>query len=268
MEIVKAGGAQALAVQIPQELAGVFDIANNMEGVIPRLPQIEILREVQMFSMSDDTKMETFQGVIIDQYPTNAWWKEKMVPGAPPKPPDCCSVNGVVPDDPDEGYEIQFENCKECERNQFRSDPEGGKGKACKNMKRLHVMMEGAMLPRRLVLPPTSITSFEIYMTELSDRGLPYACVVTNFGLTKGGDDVMKWSEIKLNTDRVLVEEELFKVADVIRKYKDAARQQEIREDEYMGTENTTDNLAQDSASDAEHQQEQTNLPVDDDIPF
>ena len=32
-----------LQVEIPQELAGVFNLADNMEGVVPRLPQIKII---------------------------------------------------------------------------------------------------------------------------------------------------------------------------------------------------------------------------------
>ena len=39
MDLVKK---QELAVEIPQEVAALFDLSNNMEGAVPRLQQVKI----------------------------------------------------------------------------------------------------------------------------------------------------------------------------------------------------------------------------------
>ena len=202
-----------------------------MEGVLPRLPQIKIIHQGQLFKMPDDTKPEVFEAIILDQHAANAWWEKAIVSGAPPEKPDCFSIDGVYPDK--KCTKIQCETCKDCKQNQFESDRKGGKGKDCKNMKRLHIFMEGKALPRRLSVPPTSITSFEKYMTELVDRGLPFPCVVTEFSLLKHDDGTNEYSEIIFIKGRVLVGDELYFVADLIKKYKDGARLQDIDSEEY-----------------------------------
>lgn len=230
---------QKLAVEIPADIAALFPIEGNLEGVIPRLPQVKILHPAALFEMPDETKPESFRGVILDQHSANAWWKDKIKPGEPAKTPDCFSRDGVRPDG--ESEEKQSEMCDVCALNQFGSDRDGGKGKDCKNMKRLHIVQKGAMLPRRVTVPPTSITSFELYMTALLDMGLPYACVMTEFSLgliSGGGNDYSEMHFLKVN---VLERDEIVGIAGYIQEYKDAARMQDIQSDEYISDEEAND---------------------------
>lgn len=244
MELIKKEETK-VAVDIPEELRDMFGIENNMEGVIPRLPQIGIIHRGQMFEMPDDSKITEFEGVILDQHPANAWWEKDISESGGGSIPDCFSLNGVYP--VEECNNRQNNECSSCPQNQFGSD---GKGKACKNMKRLHILMEGSSLPRRLTVPPTSIRSFDNYMTELVDRGLPFPCAVTNFSLAKKTSDSFEFAEVKLHFKRVLNRDELYVVADSIKKFKDEARKQDISSDEYASADN-----------------EETETPKDD-IPF
>jgi len=223
-----------LAVEIPDELKELFAISGNMEGVTPRLPQIKIIHRGQMFEMPDDSKITSFEGIILDQHPANAWWEKDMSESGGAAIPDCFSMDAMRPDPKCENR--QFENCKDCPQNQFGSDSKTGKGKACKNMKRLHIIMEGSTLPRRLTIPPTSIKSFELYMTGLVDRGLPYAAVVSMFTLDKKETEAFEYSEVKILKERVCEKDELFSVADFIRQFRDDARKQEIHADEYQSS--------------------------------
>jgi len=218
---------RSTSVEIPPELQDVFNLAQNMEGVVPRLPQIGIIHRGQMFVMPDESKIEKFEGIILDQHAANAWWEKKMSSGGAAAAPDCYSLDGITPDLT--LPKCQSDKCANCKQNQFGSD---GKGKACKNMKRLHILMEGSLLPRRLTVPPTSIRSFENYMTSLVDRGLPYAAIVSIFSLAKKTSETFEYAEVKFTKDRVLAKEELVQVANFIRQYK-AARTQEIRAEEY-----------------------------------
>ena len=235
------GETKTLAVEIPDEVKDLFNIASNMEGVVPRLPQIGIIHRGQMFIMPDESKVDKFEGVIIDQHPANAWWEKEMSTTGAGAMPDCFSLDGITPDI--NQPRVQSQKCVTCKQNQFGSDAKTGKGKACKNMKRLHIIMEGSLLPRRLTIPPTSIKSFEKYMAGLIDRGLPYSCVVSLFSLGKKTSEGFEYSEIQLVKDRVLNKAELITVAGFIKQYKDSARVQEIRSDEYIGESNSKNDV-------------------------
>jgi hypothetical protein len=234
--------ATKLAVEIPPEVAAMFPLAANMEGVIPRLPQIKIIHAGGLFQMPDESKPETFEGVIIDKHSTNAWWeKEKSETGV--TQPDCSSMDGITPEK--DSKLIQNPVCGKagvegcCPRNEYETDPKGGKGKACKNMRRVHVVVENSILPRRLSVGPTSLREFDDYMTSLYDSGLPYATVSTEFKLELKEADGNTWSVIKPSRGRVMEGGELVAIAGYIKKYKEGARAQEIKSDEYF-EENTS----------------------------
>ena len=253
---VAAKGSGNLAVDIPDEVAGLFNIANNMEGVIPRLPQIKIIHRGQLFEMPDESKIEEFEGVILDQHPANAWWKKDMSESGGNKIPDCFSMDAIIPVENCENR--QNDKCATCKQNQFGSDRKTGKGKDCKNMKRLHILMEGSLLPRRLTVPPTSIRSFESYVTNLTDRGLPYACVVSVFSLDKKESEGFEFAEVKFKKGKVLSREELLSIANFIKQYREAAREQEIQAEEYASSETSTDSS----------QEMNNTIPEDDEIPY
>lgn len=242
---IQVAESSDLSVEIPAEVSEFFDISKNMEGVVPRLPQIGIIHRGQLFEMPDESKVEKFEGILLDQHPANAWWKEDISATGGGSMPDCFSLDGIIPDLTQP--KCQSDKCAACKQNQFGSDLKTGKGKACKNMKRLHILMEGSLLPRRLTIPPTSIKSFETYMTSLVDRGLPYAAVVSIFGLDKKISEGFEFAEVKITKDRVLKKEELITVANFIRQYRDAARRQEIHADEYS---NSQDKKTQQQDSD------------------
>lgn len=215
--------------EIPEGMEDIFKIDNNLEGVTPRLPQIEIAHKVQLFIMPDGSKIEFFEGIIIDQQATNSYWPEKIEPGQPAKPPMCYSMDSIVPD---LGSEIaQSKKCKQCPMNQFGSD---GKGKACKNMKRLHILMDGSVLPRRLTVAPTSIISTNEYLTILIDMGLSYRAVLTKFSLDKVIKGDIEFSIINYKFIRKLTTTEMLVVGDLVLKNKEIFRDQEITQDEYM----------------------------------
>jgi hypothetical protein len=63
-------------------------------------------------------------------------------------------------------------SCSDCPFNQFGSD--GGKGKACKNMKLLYILTEGNMLPLVVSLPPSSLSAYRKYTVGLTTRAVSY----------------------------------------------------------------------------------------------
>lgn len=97
-------------------------------------------------------------GVIVDHHPVNAMWLNDY--DGSNNQPDCASFDGKTAVDSNG----ECKNCGTCPYNQFGSDRKGGKGKACKNMHRIYILMSGQVIPTLLVLPPSSIASWRNYI--------------------------------------------------------------------------------------------------------
>jgi len=186
---------------LSKDVTDIFTLEAQMEGVEPRLPQIGIVHRAEMYEMPNETKIEEFTGVIIDHNRTNAWWKISYDESGGNTPPDCSSMDAIRPDA--RVQNPQCESCIACPLNQFgtetKKDGSPGRGKACKNMKRVHIFLEGSSLPHRLTLPPSNLKTFDHYVTDLSGRGLRLPVILTRFCLMKSqNQDGIDYSEIDL----------------------------------------------------------------------
>lgn len=94
-------------------------------------------------------------GIVIYNHPINAYWESKY--DGQNTPPSCSSLDGKTGINTETG---ELHNCKACPFNQFGSD---GEGKACKNMYRLYIALDGEPFPFLLTLPPTSLTAWSNY---------------------------------------------------------------------------------------------------------
>lgn len=129
---------------------------------------------------SRDIVMESFQGIIIAHHKSNALFKasdnedESMN-----TPPICSSVDGET------GVVLETGECRNCETCPHNVFGTAGKGKACKNMHRLYILVEGCPIPVTLTLPPTSLELWRNYaLMDVAAAGLDMCEVVTEFGLT------------------------------------------------------------------------------------
>ena len=124
-----------------------------------------------------DTTVQKLVGVVIHSQKCNARFDEDTR-GLPPV---CASPDGVI------GIEGGVEHvCADCPFNRFGTAKNGtGTGKACKNMIRLYMMVEGSPIPIVLSLPPTSIEGWRNYrLGVLGPRQLKPYEVVTELSLT------------------------------------------------------------------------------------
>lgn len=102
-----------------------------------------------------DTSCQKLVGVVIHSHKCNALFDEDTQG----MPPVCSSVDGVVGCDAD-GEHV----CERCPMNQFGTAKGGtAAGKACKNMIRLYMMVEGCPFPIVISLPPTSMAAWQNY---------------------------------------------------------------------------------------------------------
>jgi hypothetical protein len=122
-----------------------------------------------------EDSLKELKGIVVFHTSPNAYWADSFTGAS--NPPDCSSVDGKT------GTGNPGGDCASCAMNQFGSD--GGKGKACKNMKRLYILLEGNMLPIRLDLPPTSLKAYRQYTVKLTTGAVPYWACETVLTLRK-----------------------------------------------------------------------------------
>lgn len=171
---------------------GIYEHIKNAQDAVGGRPRVIAkvgsggVKVFQFTSGNKDIVMEKFQGIIIAHHKNNALFpaatddeEEKMN-----KPPICASLDGIT------GVERETGECKDCAtcpHNIFGTD---GKGKACKNMHRLYILVEGCPIPVTLSLPPTSLELWRNYaVMDVAASGLDMSEVVTEFGLINETND-------------------------------------------------------------------------------
>lgn len=212
------------------ELAALFPKEENLKGIKPRLPQIGILHgQAQLFVMPDDSKVASFEAIVLQQQHCNAWWAVSFDESGGGTPPDCSSLDSVTPDfnSPD----VQAERCNMCPRNKFGTD---GRGKSCKNMVRLHLIMPdsfpGNDMPHRLTIPPSNIKIVDAYLQSVVRAGDAYQTVKTKFSLIqKANKEGIKYSEIVLTKGEKIPQTMWQSIAGMKKEWTDAMEGQTIQ---------------------------------------
>ena len=122
------------------------------------------------------------EGVILASRFVNAYWSAPFGEGE--SVPLCVSQDGIS------GWDTQGleHNCIACPRNRMGSR-DGGRGKACRNMVQLMLLVEGEPMPVEMRIPPMSLSNYQAYIArQLSPRGLEPWQVVTRLSLSKASN--------------------------------------------------------------------------------
>lgn len=169
----------------------------------PRLSNIKIAPGGVNLFMRGEESLKEIEGIVLAVARAYALWIPKDNPDAfyklfssdfHPEASDvplCSSIDGftgthtVVPIN---GKQV-FGDCHKCHFNSFGSDFKGGKGKACKNGKRLLILLRGSSIPNILTLPPTSIRAWDEYVAHLINQRLIPHIVYTKIGLEKKSNE-------------------------------------------------------------------------------
>lgn len=197
------------------ELAPIdnFQIANRYEGMDPELlaelqDQMEDLDdesgiqcrlikipaggglayEVQGEDDDDVEYMKEISGVIVFTHRMNGYWPNSYGTGeGEDKIPLCSSMDGKTGLCRDIG---EVRSCESCPMNQFGSGTdakgEASRGKACKNMRRLYMMLDGDPNFYLLTVPPTSIKEVNRQLAKImGSKGIPYTGLIVSLKLEK-----------------------------------------------------------------------------------
>lgn len=137
-----------------------------------------------------DTEKE-LQGVILFTHLLNARWEGDY--SGENRFPVCSSMDAKTGVCFDSGEMI---TCDRCPHNQFAERADGTMGKACKNMRRIYMMLNGKPQLYLLTVPPTSLKDTQRQLRRIMSTGKKYTQMVLSFTLTgatsKGGQDYAK----------------------------------------------------------------------------
>lgn len=208
---------------------GSAEVQENLDQINIHLPQIRIIHQAQLFEMPDGNKLAEFQGVILDFNKINSYWAESFDKSGGGTPPDCFSLDGITPSPL--GGSVQSEFCASCPQNSFGSD--GGRGKNCKNLERLHVITQtNQLLPYRITLPPSNLKAFYGYISSLVAKGYPWRMVYTNFALKKvQNKDGIAYAELVLTPVSVIPKDQVAISKEISKRLMPYLRDEVRRED-------------------------------------
>ncbi len=136
----------------------------------------------------DDTDpMKTITGVVVFTHRLSGYWPNAYGSSNNPedKLPTCASMDGKTGIVQKGGNTGEVITCETCPWNQYGTarDQQGNqaRGKACKNMRRLYILMDGDPNLYLLTVPPTSIRDVNNQLAKIA----PYADKVITLSLEK-----------------------------------------------------------------------------------
>jgi len=200
-----------------------------------RIPGSGGLRFITASEEGEDT-LEEIQGVVVLHHEARAYWPGSF---SGSEPPSCASLDGKT------GIGSPGGDCYKCPYAQWGSDPKGGRGQACKDMRRLYILRPGEFLPRLLTLPPTSMTSkagsFAEYATILFNSATPMRSVLTSFRLAaERNADGISYARVVVKRAGKLSAIDAGKVRRYIASLEKYIRMVQIAPDEYIQDTGTT----------------------------
>lgn len=179
--------------------------SQEMEGLSASFERIKIpAGGVTMFELPSDNPDEPetvkeFSAVILFHHPLYAYYKDKYTGGS--NPPDCGSFDGLL------GTGNPGGECAKCPYNQFGSGENGSK--ACKNRRRIYLLIEGEVFPVILSLPTGSLKEFSRYLMRQLSKGNKSNSIVTRFSLKRTTNTSgIAFSQAQFAFERKLTEEE------------------------------------------------------------
>ena len=168
------------------ELQDELDDLGSGNEILCRMIKVpsggQLAFEVETDNPESPDYQKEVQGVILFTHKANARWLGRPGDGAENSAPVCSSLDGKTGMNMDTGEVI---NCDGCPYNEFGSSGDGTRGKECKNMRRVYLMMDGDPNVYRLTVPPTSIKDIEKQLRRIIAGGASYTSVVVRFTLSK-----------------------------------------------------------------------------------
>lgn len=246
--------AEALIMAEMEQETAAFDLQPAKVKVAPG--------GIGQFLMGDDTA-KSFVAVVAISQKVRGYWPDSGTGNAP----ICSSPDGSIgifnADLSDEQFRAatsartphpgvialsenkplqEMYGCATCPLNQWGSEHQrrggAGKGKGCKELRRLLLLIDGWALPAIMALPPTSIKAWDNYCSALASKRGAYFGVKTKFTLdsakAQGGET---YNIVQVTVDSQIKDvESLRLVSEIRRQYRELVSQMPVVADDYDTT--------------------------------
>lgn len=146
---------------------------------------------------------EVISGVVVAFQDGKAYWKDSLEDTGGGTPPDCRSTDML------KGEGTPGILCSECPHNEFGSALKGI-GKACKDLRVLYILSGDSLLPKVVVVPPTSLKGVrKAFLALAVEDETPYYGALLNFKLEKDKNAAgISYSKIVVSKEALLTDED------------------------------------------------------------
>ena len=224
--------------------------------------------EVQGEDENDAEPMKQIDAVIVFTHRVSDYWPGAYGSGDDAaRIPVCSSMDGKTGFNPGTG---ELTPCESCLYNQYGTgvDENGNpkKGKACKNMRRIYMMMDSDPNLYLLTVPPTSIKDINKQLAKILASGTPYTGMIVSFTLEKTKNSTgTPYSKVLVKKSGLLLPAIAAQVAQLRSQLKKQYQSLAITLDDYMtaSDRNVEPDIYPDKAD-----FEEAPPPSDDDLPF
>ncbi|MCL6489827.1 MAG: hypothetical protein K6T76_12960 [Alicyclobacillus mali] len=205
------------------------DLSSEVQQVEATAIRYSIVHPAQVWKneATDETR-KTLVGIPVYFHPVRGYFVEGV------ERPICSSLDGKVGYYVNEDGERVGRECARCPFNAWGSAP-NGRGKLCKELRRIYLLEEGHDLPSVISLPPTSLRVWDTFVASAAYEGLPVSGRVIELALEKQTSGAQVWSTLaKPRTVRRLSPMEYVRIRALKEQIEVAARRAAVTASEYM----------------------------------
>ena len=147
----------------------IVSLAEELDSIDFKFPTISTPTAGSTLFTLQDEEVKEIYGIIVDHHRVNTFWNSEYSGNS--DLPSCLSRDGI--------QSVDGKICNDCENNKFGS-AKTGKGKACRNYRRVYIMHDSEnIIPSLITLPPTSLKTFSDYILKLATKNLKLHEVIT-----------------------------------------------------------------------------------------
>ncbi len=229
-----------LSEQEQAQLAAVYkeEMEVSRDGIDLQPIKFKINKDSCTFVDPFGASHEELKGAIVFKQKIRGYWNRESEENIP----ECSSQDGKTGVITETSVE---QRCVSCPLNKWGSgEDESGqatKGKACKEMRRLFIILEGYHLPIMVSLPPTSIRSFDSYISARVTRGIPDIAAETIISLIPAGEGKRVYAVAKFKMGNTVDPKRMLELSRLRTSLQAAAEQITIENEDYMNSDAGTD---------------------------
>lgn len=211
-----------------QELALVVgqNFEESRDGIDFRPQRYKINKDAQVFVDPFGKSFDEIKAIVLFKQKTRGCWEEGN------KIPLCSSFDGMMGTDANGNSR----RCAECPRNAWGSGKEG-RGKECKEMRRMFLLTPENALPIQLSFPPTSISVIDNFFSARLTNRISDIAKEVKFSLAASSANGFDFAKAVLKNGDTIPAKQILEVDKLRQKFMDSWKSIAIDEEDYGAAE-------------------------------